>query len=115
MDDLLIVHGRNIYAHDVEFAVNRDARVKAGRVVAFAPYNARQGTRSLVIVAETELISDADRLLLRRHIKQIVESEFGIAPYDVLVTGLGWLIKTTSGKIARGANESRYLAEHPIG
>lgn len=112
-DDLLIVNGKNLYAHDIEFAVNGVAGVKSGRAVAVAPFSARTGSRILVVIAETEAVDPAARTALRRAIIARVHGTFGLAPTDVLVTDPGWLIKTTSGKIGRGANERRYAMENP--
>jgi hypothetical protein len=35
----------------------------------------------------------------------------GIPPHDIWIVEPGWLVKSTSGKIARGENLSKYLAE----
>ena len=114
-DELLIINGRNVYAHDIEFSVNRGTTVKPGRCVAVAPYNPRTGSQSLVVIAETEEEDQAKRHTLAQAVRAVVLSEFGILTTDVCITDVGWLIKTTSGKIARGANESRYLDERRLG
>jgi acyl-CoA synthetase (AMP-forming)/AMP-acid ligase II len=111
LDDLLIINGRNIYAHDVEFSVNRHTAVKPGRCVAIGPYNRRTGSESLVVIAETEAAGPDARRELARAVQRVVEAEFGVVPYDVHLTAPGWLVKTTSGKISREANAKKYLAE----
>jgi acyl-CoA synthetase (AMP-forming)/AMP-acid ligase II len=111
VDDLLIVHGKNIYAHDVEFSINQNIGVKPGRVVAIAPYDARAGSRSLVIIAEVEKPGESSRLALRREIGRLIDAEFGTKASDIVIADPGWLIKTTSGKISRSANEKRYLEQ----
>jgi fatty-acyl-CoA synthase len=113
VDDLLIVNGKNLYAHDVEFSVNRVPGVKPGRAVAVAPFSPRTGSQVLIIIAETETIEKELRLQLRRAVQAQIQSDFGMAAHDVLINDVGWLIKTTSGKIARGANEQRYVAQFP--
>lgn len=110
-DELLIINGRNIYATDVEFAVNRALKVKPGRCVAIGPYNPRTGSQALVVIAESEETVKEARQQLARDIKTLVLAQFGIVPHDVLVTDPGWVSKSTSGKISRGANERRYTAE----
>jgi fatty-acyl-CoA synthase len=110
-DELLIINGRNIYAPDVEFSINKNTAVKPGRCVAIGPYNPRTGSQSLVVVAEIEDPSDAARQALAGAIKTLINAEFGLLAHDVWVTDIGWVAKTTSGKIARGANEARYLKE----
>jgi len=111
-DELLIINGRNIYAPDVEFAVNRGTQVKPGRCVAIGPYNARAGSQSLILIAETEDATPAGQQALARTIQALINSEFGVQTHHVMVTSPGWIIKTTSGKLARGANEARYVKEH---
>jgi acyl-CoA synthetase (AMP-forming)/AMP-acid ligase II len=50
--DVIIVNGKNIFAHDVEAAVSRLPGLKAGRAVAFGSYNQAAGSEQLVVVAE---------------------------------------------------------------
>jgi len=38
-DDLLIVNGRNIYAHDIEFSVSRIDGIIPGRAIALGIFN----------------------------------------------------------------------------
>jgi acyl-CoA synthetase (AMP-forming)/AMP-acid ligase II len=113
-DDLLIINGRNIHAHDVEHAVNEGAAVKGGRCVAIGPFSRRLGSQALVVIAETAEAEPAARAALARSIRSLVQTVFGATVFDVRVTDVGWLIKTTSGKIGRGANERKYLAEFPL-
>jgi acyl-CoA synthetase (AMP-forming)/AMP-acid ligase II len=115
MDDLLIINGRNIYAHDVEYVVNRDTPVKPGRCVAIAPFNPRLGSQSLVMIAETTTEAAQERLALARRIRAVIQAAFGVAAYDVRVMAPGWMVKTSSGKISRSGNITKYLAEFPIG
>lgn len=114
LDDLMIINGRNIYAHDVEYAINQHTDVKPGRCVAIAPYNRLTGSQSLVLIAELDDASAAARQQLIRAAQVVIETEFGTTAFDVHVTGPGWLVKTTSGKISREANARKYLAERPM-
>jgi acyl-CoA synthetase (AMP-forming)/AMP-acid ligase II len=110
-DDLLIIHGKNIYAHDVEFCVNKHCAVKPGRVVAVAPFNPQTGSQSLVVIAESP--DEDTRSHLAQAVKAAVDAEFGLAVFEAMIVAPGWLSKTTSGKISRGANLSRYTALRP--
>ena len=114
-DDLLIVNGRNVYAHDVEYAINQATSVKPGRCVAIGPFNPRLGSQSLVVIAETASEDGDARKALGRTIRTLIQAGFGVAPFDVQVAAPGWLLKTTSGKISRGANTNKYLAENKLG
>ncbi len=113
-DDLLIVNGRNLYAHDVEFAVNGATSVKPGRCVALGPFSVRLGSQALVVIAETADEDEAARKALGTKIREVVHATFGVTTYDVGVKSPGWLVKTTSGKISREANLRLYLEERPV-
>ena len=107
LKDVIIVNGKNIFAHDVEAAVARVSGVKPGRAVAFGWYSASIGTEQLVVVAERqEDTVSSDQMA--RDINQMVINEVGIPAGDVRIVDQGWLIKTTSGKISRGDNTRKY-------
>ncbi len=107
-DDLLIVNGRNVYAHDVEFAINARTAVRPGRCVAIAPESERTGSRVLVVIAESDA---GDPAALAEAIRAVVEAEFGFPPGEVRIEAPGWMVKTTSGKVSRGANLAKHLGE----
>jgi fatty-acyl-CoA synthase len=103
VDDLIVTHGQNIYAHDVEFAANRVAGVHPGRVVAIGRFIEELGTQELVIIAESS--EPAMRhAALASAVKAAVLQEVGVAPRTVRIVEQGALIKTTSGKISRVEN-----------
>ena len=108
VDDLLIVHGGNYFAHDVEYAVNRVPGVVPGRSVAIAEYRAEGGTAEVVVLAETDGGSPNGAHELARAIKRRVFSEMGLLVQEVGIVPRGRLIKTTSGKISRVENLRRY-------
>ncbi len=105
-DDLLIAYGRNYYAHDIEAVANTIQGLIPGRNVAFAIVSDAAGTQQIVLAAET--MTPHDHALVRRA-RETVLAASGLALTDVFLCEPGWLIKTTSGKIARGANLERYL------
>lgn len=105
--DVIIVNGKNIFAHDVEAAVSRVDGVKPGRVAAFGHYVESVGTEQLVVLAEREdnLINE---VALRAAINRAVSAEVGVVCGDVRVVMPGWLRKTTSGKMSRSDNKKKY-------
>jgi fatty-acyl-CoA synthase len=109
-DDLLIVYGRNYYAHDIEGIVNTVEGLIPGRCVAFAVSGDAIGTNQVILVAETQSV---ENLALVRRIRETVLAECGLALYQVLLKEPGWLVKTTSGKISREANRRRLLQFKP--
>jgi fatty-acyl-CoA synthase len=107
-DDLIIVRGKNLYAHDIEEVVSGIEGVKAGRAVAFGVDEAVASTQALVIAAETTDVRDAPTLT--NLIREAVTAAFGVSPLDIVLMDLDSLVKTTSGKISRSENSKRYLA-----
>ncbi len=107
IDDLVIVNGRNLYAHEVEAVVGRIDGVKPGRSVAVAHFDARIGSESLVVISERQRSSVRPEAELRRDIMRLVYSTFEVTPWRVHIVEEGWLIKTTSGKISRSENLAR--------
>lgn len=110
--DLIIVGGKNIYPQDLESIANQVAGIYPGRAVAFGLFDDRIGSEVIVMVCE--LTSDEHQLDLKeiesdlRH--QIVQrTEVTLA--DVRLVDRRWLIKTSSGKIARIDNRQKYLNE----
>jgi fatty-acyl-CoA synthase len=108
--DVIIIGGKNIYPHDIEHLVGQTAEVKAGQVVAFGVPDERMGTEKLVIVAELSKVPNAEqKRQAERDIRRNVAQQIGVSVGDLrLVTGK-WVIKSTSGKIARGSNRAKYM------
>jgi acyl-CoA synthetase (AMP-forming)/AMP-acid ligase II len=104
MDDLLIVHGCNYFAHDIEFAVNGVPGVVPGRSVALAEYCPDAGTAEAVVLVEADVRESGGGRELRRAIKRQVFSEMGLLVQEVGILPRGRLVKTTSGKISRVEN-----------
>jgi len=107
IDDLIIVNGRNLYAHEVEAVVGRIDGVKPGRSVAVGQFDARIGSEALIVISERQSTSMRSDTALRREIMQLVYSTFEVTPWRVHIVEEGWLIKTTSGKISRTENLAR--------
>lgn len=111
-DDLIIVNGRNLHAHEVEAIVGAVAGLKPGRTVAFGLFNERTASEELVIIAEREGASTDDDEAARR-VRELVFDQTGIDVSDVAFVDREWLVKTTSGKISREKNRDKYLATVP--
>ena len=107
--DLLIVHGRNYYAHDIEAVASSIAEIIPGRIVAIGVFDDEVGSEEAVILAETDAPAQAHKAL-RREVKRRVYGALELTPRKVDFVPRGWLVKTTSGKISRSENLTRYLA-----
>lgn len=106
IDDLIIVRGKNIYAHDIEAIAGSIPGVKPGRAIAFG-IDDRSGTQALAVAVEA--VDGSLKNDIQIKVNDQVSNIFGIVPADVCVVGENTLIKTTSGKISRSENRKRYL------
>lgn len=109
--DLIIVGGKNIYPQDLELLAMEVPGVHMGRVSAFGIFNDESGTEDVVIVAETDAQTPAEREAIADQIRQVVTRGSAIALHHVYIVDRHWLVKTSSGKTARSANKEKYLAE----
>lgn len=131
--DMIIVAGVNIYPSDIEYMVSNIPGVHPGRVVAFGVYDEAKGTEELVVVAEkdaghggpsVERDGDVNRstaahaipdkqveVNIRRQVSMCAECPVS----DIRLVPHMWLHKSSSGKIARGANKEKYIREFAPG
>ncbi|MGV8027385.1 MAG: hypothetical protein AB2L18_12595, partial [Anaerolineaceae bacterium] len=107
--DLIIVGGKNIYPQDLEAIAMEVEGVHPGRVVAFGIFNETSGTEDVVIVAETNKDAAAEKERIGNAIKEKVTRNSAIALRHILIVDEKWLVKTSSGKIARSANKEKYI------
>jgi len=109
--DLIIHAGKNIYPQDIEAIVNQVPGVHPGRAVVFGVPDEREGTELIVVVAEVDVADPAERKAIARAIRQAVAGSSDVTVGYVTLVGPKWLIKTSSGKIARAANREKWLRE----
>jgi fatty-acyl-CoA synthase len=108
--DLIIVGGKNIYPQDLERLASEAEGVHPGRVVAFGVFNEQAGTEDVVIVAEVDVADPAERQRIAESVRVRVTQGSDISVRHVAIVGRGWLLKTSSGKVARRANREKYLS-----
>ncbi len=109
--DLIINAGKNIYPADIEAVVYDVPGVKAGRAVAFGVTDAAEGTELLAVVAETTVTDAAERRAIERAIRYEVARCTMVTVSYVHLVEPKWLLKTSSGKIARAANREKWRLE----
>jgi len=111
--DIIIVGGDNIYPQDIEAVVHEISAVRPGRAVAFGILDDNLGTEQVVVAAEL-------KQPLNNHEKDEIANEIRRRVFEVLtirvakvhlVEKKGWVVKTSSGKMARGANKEKYMEE----
>jgi acyl-CoA synthetase (AMP-forming)/AMP-acid ligase II len=109
--EIIIVGGKNIYPQDVEELASEVPGVHPGRVAAFGVFSEDQGTEEIVIVAEVDDLEPANARHVADAIRSAVARGSDVVVRRVQVVPTRWLIKTSSGKMARQANRDKYLAE----
>jgi len=107
--DLIINAGKNIYPQDIEAIINQVEGVHPGRAVVFGVPDEREGTELIAVVAEVETSDPQERKRIAKAIRQAVAQKSTVTLSYVTLVGPKWLIKTSSGKIARAANREKWL------
>lgn len=111
--DLIIVGGKNIYPQDLEAIASQAPGIVPGRCAAFGLYDAELGSEKIVMVCEAEeddLAAQGYKSLEMELRKRIVQQS-EVALSDIRLVSRRWLLKTSSGKVARSANRDKYLRE----
>jgi fatty-acyl-CoA synthase len=108
IDDMLIVGGRNHFAHEIEACVNLVPGLLPGRNVAIGVDDPR--TDATVVVVLAECADDADRSAVVRAVRAEVLERIGLAVHAVVPLARGEMVKTTSGKVSRAKNRELYLS-----
>lgn len=104
--------GRNVFAEDLEAAIEAAALPGILRSAAFTVDTPERGSdTSLVIVMEHDGSTESCRLRQsREEVPGVLAMATGIVPHDVVVWPRGCIPMTTSGKIRRNHCRERYLS-----
>jgi acyl-CoA synthetase (AMP-forming)/AMP-acid ligase II len=109
--ELIIIGGRNFYPQDIEDLASEVQGIHPGRVVAVGVFNEELGTEEAAVIAE----ADAPEPEIRRHIKEQIRETINrgmdLSLRYIEIVDRGWVIKTSSGKLAREANRDKFLDE----
>ncbi len=108
--DLIIIDGRNVYPHDVEYTVEESHDAIAQRRLAAFSIPTEAG-EELVVVAERYRHTDATGLLeeIAAAARDAVSREHAVALHDFVLVEPDTISRTSSGKIARKATRTAYL------
>ena len=109
--DLIIVAGKNLYPQDIERAVSAVPGIYPGRCVALGVNDTAVGTQRLVVLAEVAEPGLIECRELALAVRTAVGERMDCAIDDLRLVPHMWLLKTSSGKIARRPNLERYRAE----
>jgi fatty-acyl-CoA synthase len=86
--------------------------VRPGRAVAFGVPDPRLGTEAEVIVCEVNgSIGPEETRRIESELRRRIAQQTEVTLHDVRLMHGPWLIKTSSGKLARAANREKYLRE----
>ncbi len=107
LDDILIVNGRKLLAHEIEEGLANLPGLIPGRILACAPFGPEAGTGHLTIAAEADGIQPEPALAAA--IRRTVLGLTGLRPHRVTLLPRGFLVKSTSGKISRAASLARLI------
>ncbi len=108
--DMIIRGGRNLYPYEVEEAVGALPGIRRGCVAAFAATDPGRGSERLVLVAETRERDPDRRTDLQQAVRERATDILGLPPDEVVLAPPRSVLKTSSGKLRRGATRERYLA-----
>jgi acyl-CoA synthetase (AMP-forming)/AMP-acid ligase II len=109
--DMIIVGGKNVYPQDLEALACEIPRVHPGRTVAFGLFDESQGTEEVVIIAEVDTDDESEHERIADQIRMHVSKNSAIVVRHVRVVGPKWVIKTSSGKVARTASKEKFIKE----
>ncbi|HIP52967.1 MAG TPA: acyl-phosphate glycerol 3-phosphate acyltransferase, partial [Chromatiales bacterium] len=108
--DVIIRGGRNIYPHEVEEAIGDITGVRKGCVAVFGSPDPQTGTERLIVVAETREQDLARLEALRQQVHEVVTDLLGMPPEKVVMASPHAVLKTSSGKVRRGAMRELFEA-----
>jgi len=109
LKDLVILEGRNYYAHDIEVAAERSHQsLRAGYTAAFSvPGDSRE---RLVLVAEvTRHHKGEEDSAVFQAIRTELANTIGVVPDEIVLIRQNTIPRTSSGKIQRRACRVAYL------
>lgn len=107
VDDMIIVNGRNYYAHEIEAIISELPALIPGRNVAIGVDDSLSDATAIVVLAEC--VEGTDAQDIARYMREAVFDRLGVAILDAVPVAPGRLVKTTSGKISRTKNRELYL------
>ncbi len=108
LDDMIIVNGRNLYAHEVESELSSIPGVIAGRSVAFSIENEAASTDGLIVVCETMIEDPLSLDDLKQRISDHVFAVIAVMPREILLVPPRSILKTSSGKTDRKRNKQKH-------
>ncbi|HEU4412068.1 MAG TPA: fatty acyl-AMP ligase [Polyangiaceae bacterium] len=109
--EVIIVNGRNFYPHDIEWFSGQVEGVRKGNIAAFGVDGPAGDRERVVVVFETPLMGERERVVLAGRVRSAVQEGLGLTVDDAVAVAPGVLPKTSSGKLQRLLARRLYLAK----
>ena len=106
--DVIILAGRNIYPYELEREVGNIPGIRKGCVAVFSSRDQKTGRERIIILAETRHSDKVDQDQLRKRIMNSAIDILGMPLGDIVLVPPNTVLKTSSGKIRRGASREMY-------
>jgi len=112
LKDLIIIAGRNYFAHEIEAAIQaRHEAFKSDGGVAFSLDSSASHGEALIIVQEVLRPKRFDLATLVETIRFCLAEQFELSPSAIVLVAAGCLSKTSSGKLQRNECRTNYLSD----
>jgi 8-amino-7-oxononanoate synthase len=109
LKDLIIIRGRNYFPEDIEATVERSHDAFRPGCGAVFSVEGEEEERLIIVHEIRRAWYDADLEEVSSAARKAVGEEHEIAACQILLVQQGEIVKTTSGKIARGSCRQRFL------
>ncbi|MET0001151.1 MAG: AMP-binding protein [Candidatus Thiodiazotropha lotti] len=108
LKEMIIRGGRNIYPYELEQQLGELDGIRKGCVALFPSNDPTTGSERLIVLAETRETDPERKAHLRQAILEHSTDLLGMPPDDLLLAPPHTVLKTSSGKLRRGAMRELY-------
>jgi acyl-CoA synthetase (AMP-forming)/AMP-acid ligase II/acyl carrier protein len=112
-DDLIIISGKNVVAHELEDQLNAVPGIAPGRILVASNYDEKSALTELIVLAEP-VEGAVDTGHIEAAIRELTFTLSGVSPRKVRLLPRGFLVKSTSGKISRGKSLEKFNEQSEI-
>jgi len=106
--DIIIRGGQNIYPYELEEAAGALPGARRGCVAVFGSSTTEGAGDRVVVLAETRLTDESERVRLRQRINELAIDLLGGPADDIVLAPPHTVLKTSSGKLRRAATRDLY-------
>ena len=110
--DMIIRAGRNIFPAELEDAIGNLDGIRKGHVAVFGVAASEDGSEKLVVLAETRKRDERTLSELNKTINKLATELITVPADEVVFAPPNTVLRTSSGKIRRGACRDLYINGH---